>query len=186
MLMPRPAFRCVVWSAIVFSLVSAPADARAADGPQIERVSRDSRKGAEAVADEKRLAMIEAETLEEVNDERRAAGLDLLVGDPALNLVARNYSRDMVQRGFFSHQDPDGLKVDVRATRAGVTWRYIGENIARNRGFRNPANTAVAEWMKSAGHRDNILNPHYSVTGIGAWIAPDKTVYFTQIFIGRE
>lgn len=137
------------------------------------------------LADEKKLRDMEDEALEEVNDERRDAGVPLLVVASDLNRIARDYSREMVERGFFAHQDPDGLRIDARASHAGIAWQFIGENIARNRGFRNPANTAVKEWMKSAGHRENILNERFTETGIGAWVAPDKTVYFTQIFVLR-
>jgi uncharacterized membrane protein required for colicin V production len=41
-----------------------------------------------------------------VNEERRKAGLDTLKPDPELAQVAREHSRDMFARGYFSHYTP--------------------------------------------------------------------------------
>jgi len=177
--------RAGVVAAAVQVLVCAVAPPAARAVTQQSIATFDVRTSPPAIPDEKKLRDLEDEALEEVNDERRDAGIPLLRMSPDLSRLAREYSREMVERGFFDHQDPDGLRVDTRASRAGITWQFIGENIARNRGFRNPAYTAVKEWMKSAGHRENILNDRYAETGIGAWIAPDRTVYFTQIFVQR-
>jgi uncharacterized protein YkwD len=38
--------------------------------------------------------------------------------------------------------------------------------------------------MESPGHRNN-LEPEYNLTAIVAWISPDGTVYFTEIFLKR-
>ena len=132
-----------------------------------------------------RLDALEQAALDGVNAERREAGLTPLVCTPELCRLARTYSRDMVERHFFAHADPEGRTVNARADGAGIPWRSVGENIARNRGFRDPAEVAVREWMKSEGHRENILDAGYLETGIGVWVAPDHTVYFTQIFLTR-
>jgi len=44
------------------------------------------------------------------------------------------------------------------------------------------AETTVQGWMKSAGHRKNILMPYWKNEGIGVVIAPDDKVYITQNF----
>ena len=49
----------------------------------------------------------------------------------------------------------------------------------------DPAGVVVREWMKSQGHRDNILDTRFVETGIGVFVGPDRTVYFTQIFLRR-
>jgi uncharacterized protein YkwD len=132
------------------------------------------------------LATLEVAALEGINAERRAAGLPPLVASSELSRLARAYSRDMAERRFFSHSDPDGLGVVDRTTKAGISWKNVGENIARNRGFKDPAAVAVREWMKSEGHRGNVLDSRFEETGIGAWVGPDRTVYFTQIFLRRS
>ena len=44
------------------------------------------------------------------------------------------------------------------------------------------AETTVQGWMKSPGHRQNILKPYWNNEGIGVFIAPDDKVYITQNF----
>jgi uncharacterized protein YkwD len=131
-------------------------------------------------------ATLERVVLEAINAERRSSGLPPLVASPELTELARGYSRDMARRNFFGHRDPDGRAISERVEGIGVRWARVGENIARNRGYGDPAAMAVQEWMKSKGHRENILGDRYRETGVGIWVAPDHTVYFTQIFLTRN
>jgi uncharacterized protein YkwD len=132
------------------------------------------------------LSAVEQAAVDGVNRERQEAGLPPLVVSPDLCQVARAYSRKMAEGHFFDHADPAGHMVNDRTNEAGITtWQAVAENIARNRGFQDPASVAVREWMKSEGHRENILDDRFQETGLGVWVAPDKTVYFTQIFLTR-
>ncbi len=134
-----------------------------------------------------KLDALEHVAIAQINEERRAIGVNDLIVSPELSRIARQYCRDMAERRFFAHLDPDGKMVYDRAAQGGVSdWTNIAENIARNRGFDDPAVVAVREWMKSEGHRDNILNARFVETGLGAWVGPDRTVYFAQIFIRRQ
>jgi uncharacterized protein YkwD len=40
----------------------------------------------------------------------------------------------------------------------------------------------VEGWMKSPGHRENILAPHWKRQGIGVEIAPGNRILVTQNF----
>ncbi len=44
------------------------------------------------------------------------------------------------------------------------------------------AASTVDGWMKSRGHRENILQVGPTVTGIGVAIAPDGKIFVTQLF----
>ena len=44
------------------------------------------------------------------------------------------------------------------------------------------AQTTVQGWMKSPGHRKNILTPYFKSEGIGIVVSPDDKVYITQNF----
>jgi len=44
------------------------------------------------------------------------------------------------------------------------------------------AETTVDGWMKSPGHRKNILMPHWVSEGLGVSVSPDDKVYITQNF----
>jgi len=100
--------------------------------------------------------------------------------------MARLHSEQMVRLGFFSHETPDGLQLRDRAHAAGILrFLVLGENITRNQGFDDPGAFAVEVWMRSPGHRANILNVQFKQSAIGVFTAPDGTVYLTQDFIAR-
>jgi len=126
---------------------------------------------------------LEQQCFDEVNRVRLARRLAPLNFYDDLLAVARGYSRRMAEQHFFSHKDPDGRTVRERVEEADIKWRIVGENLAYSNGYLNPVAASVSGWMESPGHRRNILDPDYNLTAIGAWIAPDGTVYFTEIFI---
>ena len=129
------------------------------------------------------IASLEQQCLDEVNRVRRARRLARLDFYDELLPVAREYSRRMAEERFFSHTDPDGRTVRERVDGADIKWRMVGENLAYSNGYINPVAASLHSWMESPGHRRNILEPDYNLTAIGAWISPDGTVYFTEIFI---
>lgn len=100
-----------------------------------------------------------------VNEERARAGCQPVTADEALARLAADFSRDMAERGFFSHTDPDGHTPWDRAEEAGVT-HLAAENIARGQ---PDAEAVMAAWMNSEGHRANILNCDYRTLGVGIW-----------------
>ena len=57
-----------------------------------------------------------------------------------------------------------------------------GENIAK--GYSTPERVVDA-WMNSPGHRANILNPSYTMIGVGYVYDPYTTDanYWTQVFM---
>ena len=120
------------------------------------------------------------------NEERLANGLLPLIWDNELCRLARQHSEDMGGRGYFDHETPEGLFPKDRARAAGLRgFRVIAENIAYNKGYENPAAYAVQQWMKSSGHRANILYSLFQYSAIGTYVAPDGSVYLTQVFISR-
>ena len=126
----------------------------------------------------------EARAWELMNAQRRAIGLPSLQWDEILVALARTHSASMASGKYFSHKDLDGGYVDDRAARMGVNnWLAIGENIAFMRGYADPASMAVEKWMQSPSHKKNILNGSWRQSAIGAAVADDGAIYFTQIFI---
>jgi uncharacterized protein YkwD len=123
------------------------------------------------------VAAAEAEVLRLVNAERSKVGCAALVPDGPLADLARAFSADMAARGFFDHTDPDGRDPWDRAAAAGIT-NLLAENIAR--GQQTPA-AVMKAWMKSTGHRANILNCGYRTLGVGAHFAAGGP-WWTQDF----
>ena len=131
-------------------------------------------------------ASMERRVFDLLNAERRRNNLSSLVWDESLAQMARQHSDDMGGRNYFSHDTPDGEHTSDRAHQSRVTgWRALGENIAFNQGFDDPAAFAVERWLHSAKHRDNILNGSFSHTGLGVVQTADGRVYFTQVFVTR-
>ncbi|WP_240152187.1 CAP domain-containing protein [Streptomyces mobaraensis] len=120
-----------------------------------------ARASAEAAADTRGAAARTVVAL--VNAERAKAGCRPLHTDARLTSLAQSMSEDMARRGFFDHTDPDGRSPWDRAARHGVR-NLGGENIARGHA---DAHAVVDAWMRSSGHRQNILNCDYRTLGVG-------------------
>ena len=121
---------------------------------------------------------LEAQMLELVNEERRAAGLKPLAPDPEMTEVARAHSADMFARGYFAHVSPDGLNPFDRMTRAGVKFRVAGENLA----LAPTLKIAHTGLMNSPGHRANILHPSFGRLGVGILDGGYRGLMVTQNF----
>lgn len=106
---------------------------------------------------------LEAQMLDLVNDERAKVGLASLAADPELAEVARLHSADMLARGYFAHETPEGLSPFDRIRAAGITYRTAGENLA----VAPTLSMAHTGLMNSPGHRANILRPEFGRLGIG-------------------
>ena len=132
------------------------------------------------------IAGMERTVLELINAKREEFGLEPLEWSDDVARIARVHSEDMAVNNFFSHVSLDGSLVDRRADAQGVSrWRAIGENIAYNRGYKDPIAVVVEKWMQSAAHRDNLLSERWKETGIGIAVTPTGTFYFTQVFLKR-
>lgn len=106
---------------------------------------------------------LEAQMLDLVNEERTKRGLLPLKADPELTAVARAHSRDMFERGYFSHYTPQGKDPFDRMHDAGVRFLTAGENLALGQTLK----ICHVGLMNSPGHRANILNPAFGRVGIG-------------------
>ncbi|WP_078409785.1 CAP domain-containing protein [Priestia abyssalis] len=117
-----------------------------------------------------------------VNQERQKAGLQPLQLDTKLSDVAREKSKDMMNKGYFSHQSPTyGSPFDMMK-QFGITYKSAGENIAK--GQQTPQEVMNA-WMNSEGHRANILNGSFTHIGVGFVKDAQGTTYWTQMFISK-
>lgn len=119
------------------------------------------------------------EMLELLNRERTARGLEPLASDRELNKLARLKAEDMVEKGYFSHSSPTyGSPFDM-LKKAGINYRYAGENLAKA----PSVSSAHRALMQSPGHRANILNDKFNRVGIGV-VEKGYYIYFVQLFTG--
>ena len=127
-------------------------------------------------------AELERTVFELVNRHRHAGGLAPLARDPRIADQARRHSLAMADgRTPFGH---DGFPARVDALRRVMPCRRSAENVASNKGHRDPAAEAVRGWLASRPHRENIEGP-YGLTGIGVARSAAGEVFFTQLFIGN-
>ncbi len=102
--------------------------------------------------------------------------------DERLAAVAREHSEEMARVGYFSHQGLDGSLPDVRVSRAGITWKATGENIAKFGDIARAEQAFMNEPKFQRNHRSNILGAAYTHVGIGIARGADGYLYITQEF----
>ena len=99
-----------------------------------------------------------------------------------LAAVARAHSLEMLNQGYFGHQDPQGRSVAGRVEAAGMEWQEVGENIAIYTTVARAEAAFMNEPRFAKNHRGNILDPGFTDVGIGIVQAPDGKIYITQDF----
>lgn len=129
----------------------------------------------------------ERRVIEIVNNKRAKHGCRALKERRTLRKAARRHSRRMANQNVLSHQLFREPSLGVRVTNAGYTnWRLVGENLAMSNrhGYAWTPRQVVRAWMRSPGHRANILNCNYRHIGVGLKKA-DGVRWWTQDF-GRK
>lgn len=98
-----------------------------------------------------------------VNKERRERGRSELQSDDKLVELSRAYAKDMFERGYFSHYNPEGQSPFDRMEKAEISYTAAGENLA----YAPNVDVAHTGLMNSEGHRANILSADFGKVGIG-------------------
>ncbi|MEO5874289.1 MAG: CAP domain-containing protein [Streptosporangiaceae bacterium] len=125
------------------------------------------------------MTAIELKVLEITNAERAKAGCKAVRGDAKLALAARRHSTDMGVNVYFDHNSQDGTSPWERIRKAGYT-AGAAENIAAGQAT---AAAVMDGWMKSPGHRANILNCKLKALGVGYYKgSKGYRTYWTQDF----
>ncbi|MBX6313486.1 MAG: CAP domain-containing protein [Isosphaeraceae bacterium] len=129
-----------------------------------------------------------ARLLELHNAQRARAGLDPMILDDRLSAAALVQARDCARRDRLTHHGSDGSGPGERIARAGVAWSRCAENAAQQprppRGWPGDPRTpewAMEGWMKSRGHRANLLGP-YQRMGAAFADADNGTRYWVVVF----
>jgi uncharacterized protein YkwD len=106
-----------------------------------------------------------------LNQQRRSHGLRAFKLDGKLGRAASGHARDMVARRYFGHTSKSGASFSTRIKRSGWTRSRrsytIGENIGWGGGSLATPRAMVRAWMRSSGHRANILSRSFRMIGIG-------------------
>ena len=110
------------------------------------------------------LAAEQAALIAEINRERSHQGLAPVRAHPVLGQAAHAYACETARRGALSHTGDDGSRPGQRALGAGYDYRVVYENLGL--GFHS-APQAMFYWMRSPGHRDNVLAPPAEDVALG-------------------
>lgn len=120
----------------------------------------------------------EGKLLDLTNHIRVRKGLQPLRMNNKLADVAREQSLDMARHHHLSHS-VKGKNLNVRIKKSGYIYRNVAENVAKSK---KSSSHVVHMWMRSSGHRKNILNPNFTEMGSGIKRVRNGTRYFTQVF----
>lgn len=134
------------------------------------------------------LASVERATLCLLNAERSERDLRPLQANWRLARAAERHAGDMVDHRYFAHDSRNGNSFSDRIRATGYLSRVgswaVGENLAWGSGSQGSAEAIVRAWMKSPGHRANILNGRYREIGIGMTLGSprggDGATYATE------
>ena len=143
---------------------------KAPEGPAVA-AAQDACDAANARMGEVGEVQLIRSTLCLLNRERAERGLPRLRLNERLSEAADKHSRDMVRRGYFSHDSLTGASFVDRIRRTGYlrsarSWS-LGENLAWGSGNRGTPEQIMRAWMNSPGHRANILTGRFREVGIG-------------------
>ncbi|WP_223167075.1 CAP domain-containing protein [Nonomuraea sp. SYSU D8015] len=122
---------------------------------------------------------VETAVVKLTNDARVKNGCKPLIHDPKLHLAAERHSADMAVNDYFDHDSRNGRSFDQRITAAGFTFTRAAENIAKGQ---PTAAAVVRDWLRSPGHRANIMNCAFTHIGVGHHT---KGPTWTQDFAAR-
>jgi uncharacterized protein YkwD len=136
---------------------------------------------------------LEAMVLRATNSYRSAQKYPVLkAANKTLQKAARAHAMDLLAMSAMGHTSSTGhgFESRIRAFHQGqMILAPMAENAARLRNSKlsdaEKANALVQQWIKSAGHRKNMVNRTYTSVAIGVVTRGDD-VYAVQIFSGPQ
>jgi uncharacterized protein YkwD len=157
-------FRAVVCGALVVALGFAGA-------PSAHAATRTDCPNADSALTASNSDDVRAAVVCLINADRTHRRLAPLRENTRLRNAAVAHSTDMVRNGYFAHTAPNGDTfvdriLDARYTTRNQDWT-MGENLAWGTGALGTARGVQSAWMRSSGHRANILKPAYRELGVG-------------------
>lgn len=126
------------------------------------------------------LEAVRAAVLERVNRARRQGGLAPLKPNERLDRAAQRHAQDMFERAYFQHESPEGATMRDRIEATGYRARIVGENLAFGQ---TSAEEVVDGWLKSPGHRRNILENKFREMGLGIALGRDGKGRYRVVWV---
>jgi hypothetical protein len=120
---------------------------------------------------------LEQQLIKLINEEREKRGLARLEANELLQESARRHTERLADTGMLSHQFKGEPKLADRIAATGLNFHASAENV----GLATDWPDIHPGFMRSEGHRANILSPKYNAVGIGV-VKRDGYYYATQNF----
>lgn len=135
------------------------------------------------VSDE--VAALESEVEDLINDYRESVGLSRLTDNTIMDGIARQHSENMADG--VTPLGHDGFSDRLARILNTVEGTFVvAENVAFATDRPSLAQVVVDGWIDSTGHRENIENSLYELSGVGvAFDSSTNRYYFTQLFASQ-
>jgi hypothetical protein len=123
------------------------------------------------------------------NEFREEEGLESLAVNENLTRAAQYFAAFMARTGEYGHQ-ADGYRPSERAAIFDYNYCIVAENIAfqfKSTDFKTTelAQQFVDGWIESTSHRENMLRPHVTETGVAIGHDPQTNRYYAVQLFGR-
>ena len=124
---------------------------------------------------------IAAEVVDLTNVQRTRNRRAQLRANARLMHAAQLQAEQMARAGTLAHVLPNAPYPTAkdRLAAADYRWQVYGENVALGQ---SDAADALDSWMRSRGHRTNILNPDFTELGTGYAVDRKGRAYYVQVF----
>lgn len=127
-------------------------------------------------------ASAQADALSHASAERVAEGLSPLTFDPRLAFAAQDQANHMARTGRVGHDGHGGSSVFERVRGTGVAACFIAENVAAGQRLDR---AVIRDWMRSPGHRANILNRDVESGAVASARGRNGRLYWAMVLAGR-
>jgi uncharacterized protein YkwD len=116
-----------------------------------------------------------------VNALRIANGRPALTRNGYIDGLCRQHAQYMASAGTLSHDNFDARFNAIRANVPGTN--PCAENVLQSN-LPCDANDMAQMWFNSPGHKTNMLNPAYNISGMGIVIDGGGKIWACQMFAG--
>ncbi|MDQ3703804.1 MAG: CAP domain-containing protein [Chloroflexota bacterium] len=126
----------------------------------------------------------ESYVLQAINEQRAAAGVAPVKLQATVTEISRSRSNDMAARNYFSHTSPEGKQFLGMLGDYKVSYKVAGEILARNNYPEAEAGrVAVEGYMGSPAHKAILIDPRFTLVGVGHAVDAAGMNYYTVIFV---
>jgi uncharacterized protein YkwD len=127
------------------------------------------------------------EVVAAANRARVKQGLSSLETNEAMMRAAMEYAAELAGRETLDHKSRTVGKEDAgeRLRSVGVPWNRVGENLAMFSPRIGIAESSITGWLNSPGHRRNLLDANFRMTGAGVARDVNGNYYVVQMYANQ-